>query len=172
MNSTLEERLNQMGVTMDVEYISQKPASLKDASFKYLITIRKEGREVWKGNYHMGLAHYPRFDKCFTSKLRTVMSVDGEEELHQALLHGGRHTKEGTNLYVKPKLGDVMASLLWDASPVMDGLTFDEWCGDNGCNPDSIKDKATYEECLNIGLRLVRGFGAATLPELLELTEE
>jgi hypothetical protein len=172
MSFALEERLRQLGVTMDVKYISQKPVSLKDAQFQYLITIHKEGREVWQGNYHMGLAHYPRFDKCFTSSNRQVMSVAGEEELLQVLFHGGKHTKDGTNLYVKPKLGYVMASLLWDASPVTDGLLFEEWCGENGCNPDSIKDKSTYEQCLNIGLRLVRAFGAAELPQLLELTAE
>jgi hypothetical protein len=172
MNSALEAQLIAAGVTMEVETVPQQVGSLKDARFQFIITIRRN-HDIWRGPYSMGYGHYPDIDDCYVPGSRTRFSVDGEAEILRAINNNRRLIgNDRTRPILSPSLGDVMEVLLEDAAPVLDGLTFIHWCQEYDMNPDSIKDKATYEKCLDIGLCLVRGFGATELLRLRELTQE
>lgn len=52
---------------------------------------------------------------------------------------------------------DIINCLLMDASAAEQ--TFDEWCSDFGCDPDSRKAEATYRACDENGKRLYRVLG-------------
>jgi hypothetical protein len=171
MNSALEAQLIAAGVTMEVETVPQQVGSLKDARFQFIITIRRN-HDIWQGPYSMGYGHYPNIEKCYLHGSRTRFSMDGEAEILRAVNNNRRLPSRGGGPIVAPTLGDVMETLLEDAAPVLCGLTFIHWCQEYDMNPDSIRDKATYETCLDIGLRLVRGFGATELLRLRELTQE
>jgi hypothetical protein len=54
---------------------------------------------------------------------------------------------------------DVLYSLVLDASAWR--MTFDEWCSEYGFDTDSRKAHASYMQCSDIGLRLVRMVGGA-----------
>ena len=171
MSSALEAQLIAAGVTMEVETVPQQVGSLKDAMFQFIITIRRN-HDIWTGPYSMGYGHYPFIEVCYVPGSRTRFSVDGAAEILRAVNNNRRLPSRGGEPIVAPTLGDVMENLLEDAGAVLDGLTFIHWCQEYDMNPDSIKDKATYEKCLDIGLRLVRGFGATELLRLRELTQE
>lgn len=173
MNSSLEAQLIAAGVTMEVEPVPQNLTSLKYARFEFVITIRRH-LDIWKGPYSMGYGHYPDIDDCYVpgGKMRNAFSVNGANEILRAVNKNRRLPSDGGGPIVAPSLGDVMCDLLQDAAPVLNGWTFIDWCQEYGMNPDSIRDKAMYEKCLDTGLRLVRGFGAAELLRLRELTEE
>lgn len=178
MNSSLEAQLIAAGVTMEVEPVPQNLTSLKDARFEFIITIRRH-LDIWKGPYSMGYGHYPGIDlsEGIIGEVKGMRylsdSAEGRAEILRAVNNNQRWFGVGCSKPIlEPSLGDVMCDLLQDAAPVLNGWTFIDWCQEYGMNPDSIRDKAMYEKCLDTGLRLVRGFGAAELLRLRELTEE
>ena len=69
-----------------------------------------------------------------------------------------------------PTPEDVLMCLASDAEALE--LTFEEWCGNFGCDTDSIKALTTYNTCIHNSQQLIRLFGLSGLSELRNCQEE
>lgn len=53
----------------------------------------------------------------------------------------------GLGIVGEPTIGDVLSSLSLDSSSVIDGQSFEDWCGDFGYDTDSRKAERTFNAC-------------------------
>ena len=70
----------------------------------------------------------------------------------------------------KPKVADVMHSLIMDASAA--DQNFNEWCANYGYSDDSIKAMNIYKQCLETAQALHKHLGRTTVARLRELLED
>lgn len=70
----------------------------------------------------------------------------------------------------KPKVADVMHSLIMDASAADEN--FHDWCANYGYSDDSIKAMNTYKACLEVAVALRKHFSPDTLRQVRELLQD
>lgn len=70
----------------------------------------------------------------------------------------------------KPKVADVLHSLIMDASAA--DANFHDWCANFGYSDDSIKAMNTYKACLEVAVALRKHFSADTLHQVRELLQD
>lgn len=70
----------------------------------------------------------------------------------------------------KPKVADVLHSLIMDASAA--DANFHDWCANFGYSDDSIKAMNTYKACLDVAVALRKHFSADTLHQARELLQD
>jgi hypothetical protein len=70
----------------------------------------------------------------------------------------------------KPKVADVLHSLIMDASAADEN--FYDWCANYGYSDDSIKAMNTYKACLEIAVALRKHFSPDTLRQVRELLQD
>lgn len=70
----------------------------------------------------------------------------------------------------KPKVADVMHSLIMDASAADEN--FHDWCANYGYSDDSIKAMNTYKACLESAVALRKHFSPDTLRQVRELLQD
>ena len=70
----------------------------------------------------------------------------------------------------KPKVADVLHSLIMDASAADEN--FDDWCDNFGMSSDSIKALNTYKACLDTARALRKHFSPDTLRQVRELLQD
>lgn len=80
------------------------------------------------------------------------------------------NTTTGRLLTPAPK--DVLASIIMDGAAYYDGYTFKEWADNLGYSYDSIKAKAIYDKCFEIGAAIARVVGKDDLDALREEVNE
>lgn len=71
---------------------------------------------------------------------------------------------------VFPDPVDIVCSLVQDGEAV--DMSFVDWCGNYSANADSIKDRAAYDACCDIGQRLRQQIKHSDLEQLRELARE
>lgn len=70
----------------------------------------------------------------------------------------------------KPKVADVLHSLIMDASAADEN--FHDWCANYGYSDDSIKAMNTYKACLEIAVALRKHFSPDTLRQVRQLLQD
>lgn len=70
----------------------------------------------------------------------------------------------------KPKVADVLHSLIMDASAADDN--FHDWCANYGYSDDSIKAMNTYKACLEVAVALRKHFSPDILRQVRELLQD
>jgi hypothetical protein len=70
----------------------------------------------------------------------------------------------------KPKIADVLYSLITDASAADEN--FHEWCANFGYSDDSIKALNDYKTCLDTATHLRKHFSPETLRQVRELLQD
>lgn len=70
----------------------------------------------------------------------------------------------------KPKVADVLYSLIMDASAADEN--FHDWCANFGYSDDSIKAMNTYKACLEVAVSLRKHFSPDTLRTVRELLQD
>ena len=70
----------------------------------------------------------------------------------------------------KPKVADVLHSLIMDASAADEN--FHDWCANYGYSDDSIKAMNPYKACLQIAVALRKHFSPDTLRQVRELLQD
>ena len=71
---------------------------------------------------------------------------------------------------VKPKIADVIYSLMMDASAA--DYNFSDWCAEYGYSDDSIKALNTYKDCLSIGVALRKYLSPDVVRDARELLKD
>jgi hypothetical protein len=70
----------------------------------------------------------------------------------------------------KPKIADVLHSLIMDASAADEN--FDDWCDSYGYSSDSIKSLNMYKLCLETARALRKHFSSSTMVNIRELLQD
>jgi hypothetical protein len=81
-----------------------------------------------------------------------------------------KKVKFGPDIARKPKIADVLHSLIMDANAA--DQNFHDWCADYGYSDDSIKALNTYKACLEIGVALHKHFSPKTVRQIRELLQD
>jgi hypothetical protein len=81
-----------------------------------------------------------------------------------------KHEWAATAKPVKPKVADVLHSLILDASAANEN--FHDWCANYGYSDDSIKAMNTYKACLEVAQALRKHFSPDTLRQVRELLQD
>jgi hypothetical protein len=71
---------------------------------------------------------------------------------------------------VKPKAANVLHGLLMDSDAC--DMSFNYWCSDHGCSPDSISALNTYQACCKIGEDMRRMFTADQRQTIADMLSE
>ena len=103
----------------------------------------------------------------------TLSSKAGFHSLDYFTGLGLRHkpkTSWATPTPKKPKVADVLHSLIMDASAADEN--FHDWCANYGYSDDSIKAMNTYKACLEIAVALRKHFSPDTLRQVRELLQD
>lgn len=143
----------------------------KDPSLNWLVTLRYNGRDVITTDYMQGCGHCPAYKDptIFPGAERKRDQYTTVNRIRQEC-ETGRYSAGRRLPLDPPDVADVLHSLLMDGSAIDSG-SFADWCSEYGYDEDSIKVRAMYDACLQIGLRLRAAFGDKTLSELRELME-
>jgi hypothetical protein len=137
-----------------------EPAQSKDSKpwphIAYDVTLKRNGRDIWKGPYKLGVGHVKGFRQGQLSMLEFQRIAASLAKIQK----------------VAPKLPDVLHSLMMDGSPYFQGASFEEWAGDYGYDTDSRSAEKTYAACMDTGRQMSRAFTAEELAQLQEAARE
>jgi len=133
------------------------------------VKLTYEGNVLYDGVYRQGISCL-YYDVKLTGRSSSLLT----KEFWKCCVEGGlvrgmplsdqRKTLTG---WVKPKVADVLYSVLQDGRAYFDALTFEDWRGECGYD-DSIKAKATYDACMETGRR----FQSVFRPEEIKTLQE
>jgi len=125
-----------------------------DGQSHWKVTITRNGKS-FDIDYSMGCAHrhYRNGKKISLNCRKTIYNV---EQLK-------------TTVPDVPTLRDVLHCVVSDAQSVAYGPSFEDWCGEFGCDTDSRKAEQSYNACRDEYFALVRlGADFAVLTELFQ----
>lgn len=195
--STLLEIMNTNGITIEstfVPFSRSRNAAEKLPSLNWIVTLKRDGRDVLTTDYGAGMAHCPSYnskapqrwnrpDRMWQSAICAWECENG----FQAVLEPWRQdfkrrqrarsqteieARNPTTFFpILPDPASVVACLCLDAG-VLDYATFEEWAPECGYEEDSRKGEALYRACLETALRLRAGLGETLLSELSEAARE
>lgn len=137
-------------------------AKVSDRTLNWLVTLKRDGREVLTTDYGAGIAYCPSYKSARRLSLDEAAAIEYETE-HGKAKSGGAP--------ILPDPCDVVASLMLDAG-VLDAGGFEGWASEFGFDPDSRKAEAMYRACLEIALNLRAGLGDAIMSELREAAQD
>lgn len=88
---------------------------------------------------------------------------------HRNLLRWAQlHALAASRLGFKPKLEDVVHSVISDGAAWFNHQTFEDWCGDSREDTDSRKAERTFQACRAIGERISKALSRAEIDRLVE----
>lgn len=179
MIETLEKRATErekflasiVGFKYSAVFVPQslsRNAGKKDATINWRISLASVTGSLTT-DYTQGIAHIPNYRHEFRRTLDVV-------EREKLAAEKGKYTATPNNMFGQkslpvPKLDDVLHSLCMDAS-VLDADCFEEWAPEFGYDPDSIKARKLFDECIAIALKVRAVFGRAGLATLQNLFQD
>jgi hypothetical protein len=118
----------------------------------YDVKLKRGEAIVWSGPYKLGIGHVEGIAIGKTAQQKAEWAAN------TAFIQN-----------VEPELADVFHSILLDGSAWFDRSTFKDWCAEFGYSDDSIKAKATFDTCVEIGQELEHNLTQEELSALREL---
>lgn len=172
--------LDAMNVTLEATFIpfsQSRNKAEKTPSLNWLVTLKKDGREVITTDYMQGCGHCPADKKTFNTPALNPATEKRDAIKYECETGREYSTKFFSNLnhrpgkpIAPPDVTDVLHSLLLDAD-ALNCRDFADWCGDFGYDTDSIKARETYDACIATATKLRAAFGQKTVDDLRELFE-
>lgn len=148
-------------------------------SITFNVKVTFKEKSIYGKTYSLGIG-YVDPKKCRSSEMaRNPFSEDElgmlyswQNNPHASFKNKALQCQVAAKLAIeqklKPKLDEVLHSLMLDAECFFNAQSFEEWAGDYGYDPDSRKAEAIYRECDSIGRRI-----AAVVPkDVLEQVRE
>jgi hypothetical protein len=145
----------------------------------YSVTISRNGKPVWSGPYKLGIGHVKIPHKTAIRNHLILTNDEGHalstiqlnpySKLLDQGLHASLMAKLANAQKVKPKLADVLHSIISDGAAHFDSKSFADWAGDFGYSDDSISALETFNACVAIGRTLQKRLGLETIQKLREL---
>lgn len=151
-------------------------------------SLKRDGKTFWQGQYKMGIGHFTPTKKEDPDKNRFIPWLrnlpSNEEQMLRTWLkkpHASFVNKElQATVAAKlakmrkqtPELEDVLSSVMLDGSPFFDAERFEDWAGEYGYSPDSIKAKEIFDVCDKTGREVARVFSPEEIQTLREWSWE
>lgn len=150
-------------LTMETEFVpfsKSRNKAEKSPSLNWIVTIRKDGHEIWKGDYSAGCGHtaaYKASAKDLGGRNCIMRNEAIREECETGRAWPGPYQfKKGHK--VEPEFASVLASLCLDGGAIEEG-TFDDWAASYGYDTDSRKAESIWRYCVETGLKLRAALG-------------
>lgn len=180
--SNLLELCKNLGLSMESSEGRAKCTDEWD-HIEFNVEIKRGNNVLFSGPYRLGVGHVkiPKGDCIWMYKLvsdetslfyqmqrKGSVKVKPEyKHIHLSIL-----TKLATHQKLKPKIEDVMYSLLSEGSVFFDGQTLDEFCSDFGFSTDSIKANNLWKACLDTGMNLRKFLNPSEIEDLRKATQD
>jgi hypothetical protein len=134
-------------------------------SLNWKVTLKRDGRSIMTTDYSAGIGHCPasknppKFETSgkvdpYLQRMRITDEIENGKT--SRLTHSGSRFALG-GAPILPDECDVIHSLVIDAD-VLNYTNFEDWAENFGYDSDSIKARATYDDCLSIALNLKNAF--------------
>ncbi|PZO72311.1 MAG: hypothetical protein DI640_13130 [Sphingomonas taxi] len=134
------------------------------------VTLTHNGKPVVEADYTAGAYYLPSYKRLEKDRKKLwadkILRLEAETGKPHREFSWGDGPVPGSKI-IQPNRLDVVNALLSDGAAI-DYATFEDWASEFGYDSDSIKAKATYDECLSIGLRLRASLGDTLLAKLRE----
>lgn len=174
--ATIAATLENLKLTVESRFVpfSQSRNKAENSpSLNWVVTVKRDGRDVLTTDYMAGMAHCPSYSKkppvAWDRPARSWQSLASSAEcenghaLQPYTSWGGfRHDKAKPIL---PDATDVFYSLIMD-SGVLDYAGFEDWASEYGYDVDSRSAESTYRACLEIALKMRGAIGEAGIQTL------
>lgn len=156
-----------------VPFSQSRNKAEKHKSLNWIVTVKRNGRDVLSTDYSAGVAHCPSYGVKVSphwnrpAKYWRDEIVDFETESGfkaRGFTSWGGFTADKTKP-IKPDPVDVLYSLTMD-SGVLDYAGFEDWASEYGYDTDSRQAENVYHACLEIALKLRADIGEAGLETL------
>lgn len=180
--------LDELNLVYEAKFVPQSQSRLKDEkrpTLNWEIQIGHQPRSpsltprwIVKMDYMQGIGHHPQA-KDAPPNLTLYQKRTRDAAINHSAETGKLIKKDWGDGYLedykrrlpKPELIDVMYSLVMD-SDVLNYTGFADWAENVGFDPDSIKAKAIYDQCIEHALRLRNNLGDAAFAKLQELFQD
>ena len=174
---TIAETLAKLGLTVESNFIpfsQSRNKAEKSPSLNWIVTIKRNSREILTTDYMAGMGHCPSYNKKppaawdRPNRFWNPLVCGFECETGFAISPVVSWRRDFVADRKKPILPDpesVIHSLVMDSSVLNHG-GFEEWASDYGYDTDSRSAESTYRACLEIALKLRAAIGDAGLEQL------
>lgn len=164
VKDVVSETLAEMGLTVESVFIPFKQsrnANEKSPSLNWSATLMLNGKAVLTTNYSAGCGHCPSYKQG----MKTQYDYQRVNiECQTGFKAANDHYPSKIQIKLDPK--DFIYSVLVDAEAFE--MDFEEWAGNFGYETDSRKAEKAYNECREIGVKLVRAIGTDEFARLQE----
>lgn len=177
-NKAIDQLIADIGLSIQdtfVPWSMSRNSKEKMPSLNWKITLLYKDKPIISGlDYTAGYGYCPGSNSSDFPSSRSAYyhSILQRERIEAECKTGkkcrGEHNTP-TNQSIEPEARDVIHSLLSD-SIALDN-SFEDWCAEFGSDPDSIKNKAVYDACIQIGIAL-RKIGEANLQKLKDAFQD
>ncbi|MFZ2992438.1 MAG: hypothetical protein WA061_01870 [Microgenomates group bacterium] len=167
--------LDEMGLSMTTKFVPwslSRNAGEKYPSLNYKVTLLIRGKEFLTTDYGMGSGHCPSYKRAFKQSYdeRQAVLQECESGFESKGTFSSGYFLPNKKKPILPDIVDVMYSLTLDSDAVE--CDFEDWCGNYGYEEDSRKAEKIFNECREIGLKLLRVVGSGGLEKLRDLYQD
>jgi hypothetical protein len=169
----------QHGATLYFQFVPLSASRNKDEklpTLNWLITLKRNGRDVLTFDYSAGSAHCPTY-KASVAELGGPRCLLRDSAIRSECETGKRVKVVGGDQFLSgaaipaPSVADVLYCLASDYS-VIDVGGFESWASEFGYDTDSRKAEGIYRACLEQALALRGAFGDAAMSALQEAAQD
>lgn len=160
---SLSELMQKHQLTIESKFV---PFSLsrnkkeKHKSLNWMVTLKKNGREILETDYSAGHGFCPSYKKKGGKVHVHNMIAEECETGREYVISSWQKGKQ-----ILPDPANVFGCLLIDCD-VLNYGNFEQWAMDFGYNADSRSAYAIYEQCLKTALKLSSYFSCKDMEEL------
>lgn len=146
-----------------VPFSQSRNKAEKHKSLNWIVTVKRNGRDVLSTDYSAGVAHCPSYKQG--NSVAVILANHECETGRKAKFDwtGKPYSPQGA--MILPDAVDVFYSLTMD-SGVLDYAGFEDWASEYGYDTDSRQAENVYHACLEIALKLRADIGGSGLETL------
>lgn len=168
MSKEMNDKVKEMGFSMTTVFVPfshSRNSAEKTPSLNWKVTILYKDREVVTTDYMAGCGHCPSYksgEKGYD--LQRLLKNECETGFESKYLYSMGAITENKKKPILPDIADVMYSLVMDSEATE--YEFEDWAANFGYEEDSRSAEKIYNECLQIGLKMLRTIGSDALADL------
>lgn len=146
-----------------VPFSQSRNKAEKHATLNWVVTVKRDGRDVLSTDYSAGAAHCPSYKQGNSVAIMLAHHECETGRKAKVDMTGKAYSPNGAT--IRPDAVDVIYSLSMDSS-VLDYAGFEDWASEYGYDADSRSAESAYRACLDIALKLRAAIGEAGLETL------
>lgn len=166
--------INKLGLSIESKFVpfsQSRNKAEKSPSLNWKVTLKKDGKDILTTDYMAGCGHCPSYKQNDNSyDTRQLINLECESGYKARQMWSMGHILPDKKSPILPKIEDVIYSLVMD-SEVLD-FDFSDWCANFGYSEDSRKDEKTYNDCMQIALKINRTLGTDGINTLREVYQD